>query len=156
MACDVTYEELAGLVAGDLDAQRGRWLQDHGASCPQCSGRIAALRGADGALRSLRRAEAPAHVLWRVRRALARELGGGSGPEVMTLEEVARFLRVRPEQLAEDVADLPAFESAGEVRVRRSKLIEWIQTRERAYARRSVQSTVARIVAGTLEVGGHP
>ena len=68
----------------------------------------------------------------------------------MTLDEVAEFLRVSLEELGEVVGELPAFELAGRVRVRRTKLIEWIEKRERAYARGRIESEVAGILAGVI------
>lgn len=151
MACEVTYEELARFEAGEAEATRAGWLKEHIVSCAQCGRRIAALRRTDAALRSLRVVQPSAGVLWNVRRLLSRELGGGGTPEVMTLEDVARFLHVPPERLAEEADDLPAFEIGGEVRVRRTRLMEWIRQRERAYGRRAVESAVARVLAGEFE-----
>jgi len=65
----------------------------------------------------------------------------------MTLDEVAEFLRLSPGQLDEVASDLPGFELAGQVRVRRAKLLEWIERRERSYLRNTVASRVARALA---------
>ena len=146
MKCNVTYEELAALAAGDLPEDRAAELQAHAAECDHCRERLGRIRSVDAGLLSLRREEPSAHAVLEARRALSRELGRSGPPEVMTLEEVAEFLRV--DDLGEVVEHLPAFEIAGQVRVRRAKLLEWIESRERAFARSSIESEVAGILAG--------
>jgi len=71
----------------------------------------------------------------------------------MTLNEVAELLRISPDELGEIAEELPAFELAGRVRVRREKLMEWIAQRESAYARQVAASRVARAAAGLTEEG---
>ena len=66
----------------------------------------------------------------------------------MTLNEAAGFLRISVDDLEDVVTDLPAFEVGGKIRVRRAALLEWIEQRERAYARGRAESQVARLVAG--------
>ncbi len=83
-------------------------------------------------------------------RVLGREIGTLRVPEIMTLEEAADFLRVPRRAIGEIVEDLPAFEVAGEIRVRRSKLLEWIERRERASARSRAESQVSSILAAPL------
>jgi len=148
MKCEVTYEELSALAAGDLAAERTGQLEQHLPTCAECRRRLDAIGALDARLRSLRRLEPSAAVTLRARRLFSRELR--AAPEVMTLGEVAEFLRVSLDDLGEIVAELPAFELAGRVRVRRTKLIEWIEKRERAYARSNMESEVAGILAGVI------
>jgi hypothetical protein len=68
----------------------------------------------------------------------------------MTLDEVAEFLRISLDELEEVVTELPAFEVAGQLRVRRARLLEWVEARERAYRRSSAQSEVARAFADAI------
>jgi hypothetical protein len=145
--CTLTYEELSRYAAGDLAAQRAREVKQHAASCDACRRRLGALSSLDAALSRAPRCEPPAQALLRVRRSLSRELRGSGAPELMTLDEVAAFLRVGLDALEEIVLELPCFELAGQLRVRRSKLLEWIESRERAWAASSAQSEVARILA---------
>lgn len=149
MDCDLTRDELAAHAAGELDAGRAGEVERHAAACAQCRRRLAALRAADAALAVLPRLEPPAGALLRTRRLLAEAVRGQAEPEIMTLDDVAGFLRISLDDLEEMVLDLPAFELAGRLRVRRSRLLGWIQARERAYARSSAQSAVARILADT-------
>ena len=88
--------------------------------------------------------EPSARAVLNARKALSHELGAGEDPEIMTLEEVAEFLRMPPDDLDEIAAGLPAFELGGHVRVRRERLIEWIEQRELLYARRNIESSIAR------------
>ena len=71
----------------------------------------------------------------------------------MTLDEVAAFLRIDPSDLGEVAEELPAFELGGQVRVRRERLIEWIQQRERAYTRQAGESWAAREMTDELSLG---
>ena len=143
MTCDVSYEDLAAFAAGDSAELAG-----HVAECGECRKRLDALRSVDDALRRLPRPEPPASVLLNVRRELAREIRSNTPlPEVMTLDEVAVFLRVSVDQLGDLSADLPAFELGGQIRVRRERLVEWVEQRERDYMRNTIASRVARTMA---------
>lgn len=150
MDCEVSWEELAALAAGELHADRARELERHLSACATCQGRLKALKGVDAALPTLARMEPSAAALLAARRALSELVRGPRAPEIMTLEEVAQFLRVTVDDLTEVAAELPAFEIAGRIRVRRSRLIEWIEQRERARARSTIESEVAGILAGLI------
>ena len=129
MSCDVLYEDLAALASGDLDeADRAR-LEQHVSQCPRCRRRLAALQKADAALQALPPVRPTASAVLVARRAVSEHTRGTRAPEIMTLAEVAEFLRVTPEQLGEVVEELPAFELGGQIRVRRTRLVEWIQHR---------------------------
>ena len=150
MDCDVTYEELARLAAGDLDGERAGEAEAHVAACVVCRRRLDALRAVDGALAALPRLEPPAGAVLKARRLLSQEVRGTQAQEIMTLDEVAELLRISLDELEEVVLELPAFELAGQLRVRRSRLLEWVEAREHAYARSSAQTEVARILSDTL------
>jgi len=144
--CDVTYEELAALAAGELDADRAAEVQAHLPACQRCRRRMDALRGADAVLGGLRHEQPSPQTLLAVRHELAAALRPPQPAEVMTLEEVATFLRLTDEQLDEVLEDLPAFELAGQVRVRHARLVEWLEQRERNYARQTAASWAARAI----------
>ena len=149
MDCDVTYEELAAFASDDVAPERAQELRNHAAACPSCRQRLDALARLDAGLRSLPRFETSASALLRTRRLLSEQVRGGGRPELMTLDEVAAFLRISLDELEEVVLELPAFELAGQLRVRRSRLIEWIEARERAYSRSRAETEVARIFSDT-------
>jgi helix-turn-helix protein len=143
VTCDVSYEDLAAFAAGDSAELAG-----HAAKCDVCRKRLDALSSADDALRRLPRPEPSASALLKVRRELAREVRPDTAtPEVMTLDEVAAFLRVSADQLGDLAAELPAFELGGRIRVRRERLVKWIEVRERDYMRNSIASHAARTMA---------
>ncbi len=144
MICNVSYEELATWSAGDMAPGRQADIQHHITDCPQCQRRLASLGQADSAMVDLMRARPPAEAVLAARQAAARELQqAAQPPEIMTLAETAAFLRLSEEQLGDLADELPAFELAGQVRVRRQRLIEWIQQREQDYTRQTAASRVA-------------
>ena len=153
MDCEVTYEELAALAAGDLAAAREAEVLPHLADCDRCRRRLEAIRRADAALAAMQPARTPVDALLAARRAISRVLRRGEPAEIMTLDEVAEFLRISPQELGEIAEELPAFELAGHVRVRRARLIEWIQQRERDYTRQAAGSWAARAASGELQRG---
>jgi anti-sigma factor RsiW len=153
MNCDITYEELAGLAAGDLEAGREAQIRRHVEQCPRCRQRLAALERTDATLASLPPLRPSAAALLAARRAVAEVIRPTANPEIMTLEEVAEFLRLTPPELGQVVEELPAFELAGQVRVRRERLIEWIRHREKDYTRQTNESWVAKSTAIRLGKG---
>lgn len=157
MRCDVTHEELALYSAGEVDAgldeARTAELAAHVAGCAECRRRLDDLRETDSLMTGLRREEPSAGAVLEARRALSREVRGGRDPEVMTLEEAAEFLRIAPRELDVAAWGLPVFEIGGRLRVRRSRLVQWIERRERSYARGSAASDLARIARGDFGKG---
>lgn len=147
MTCLVTYDELARYTADDIDPDRAAEIEEHLKGCESCRRRVAALRSVDGLAGRAMPVPPPPDAMQRIRRVLAREVRGDDLPEVMTMEEVAEALRLSADEIDEIMPTLPAFEVAGSVRVRRSRLIEWIEKRERIYARRCIESEVAHILA---------
>ena len=88
----------------------------------------------------------PVECELRIRAALDAELGGARRSEpfgpVLTVEELARYLQVTPERVYEQLAELPAFEFAGEVRFLRTSIDEWIQERQKRFRRQVLESSV--------------
>ena len=148
MECEISYEELARFAAGGLGAERAGRIDEHLESCGACRQRLLALKRVDAGLRALPRLEPRAAAVLEARRLLSVEVRGRQAPDVMTLDEVAEFLRLPLEALDELVTELPAFEVAGFVRVRRERLTEWLCERERSYLRARAESEVARMLAG--------
>ena len=147
MNCEIEYDELSGLVGGELDAGRAVELRRHLGACEHCRERMAALNRSDRMLKAMQPLLPPAEAVLAARRALAPEVRLAPASEIMTLDEVAEFLRITPEQLGEVVEELPAFELAGQIRVRRQRLIEWVQQRERDYTRQAAESWAAKSTA---------
>ena len=135
MTCDMLEEDLARHAAGECDPGRAREIEAHLARCPQCQRRLRSIRKVDESLGILPPLAPPATTILSLRRAIAEAIGARPAPEIMTLEDVAGLLRISPGDMEEFAEDLPAFEIAGHVRVRRARLIEWIEQRERQYER---------------------
>lgn len=144
MDCKTTYEELATWKAGDLPAAKARRVKADAAACATCRSRLAALDETDLLLRSLPAPAPSAAALLAARHRLAEVTRSAAPSDIMTLEEAAEFLRLTPDQVGELIEELPAFELAGQVRIRRQKLLEWIEQRERGYARETAASWTAR------------
>jgi anti-sigma factor RsiW len=151
--CDVTYEELAAYVAGEASPDRVEVLRTHHAQCERCRSRIAALRRSDALLAATHRPEPGVEALLATRRALTRTIRRLQVSEIMTLEDVAAFLRIDADALEDIAEELPAFELGGQIRVRRQKLIEWIEQREQSYARGAAAGLAGRASAGWLSEG---
>lgn len=151
MNCEITYEQLGALAIGELDAKQAAEVREHLVQCERCRNRMAALNRIDEMLGTLRPLRPPASTVLATRRALAQQIRTSPVSEIMTLEEAADFLRITADQLGEIVEELPAFELAGQIRVRRDRLLEWVQQRERDYNRQRSESWVAR--AGKLGFG---
>jgi anti-sigma factor RsiW len=147
MSCTVEPVVLLAYLDGELaDDERPR-LEAHLQHCAECAGRLAQLRRSGQALQE----EAHADLPDAVRRRLGRTLGGAAAPdawpEVMALEEVARYLGITLDELDRLAADLPAFEVAGRIRVRRSELGKWIARREQDYAAQRLRTETTRGLA---------
>ena len=144
MDCEITYDQLAAYATGDLGDTLLAEIRNHLPDCQRCSQRIAAINRADATLKHLPPLSPEPGAVLAARRALAEELRDPGLPEIMTLAEVGDFLRLTPDQLGEIAEELPAFELAGQIRIRRAKLEEWLQQRERDYSRQAAASWAAR------------
>jgi hypothetical protein len=153
MHCDITYEQLAAWSCGDVPAAPSQAIEQHVESCDVCRRRLVNLKTADAAMRLLRPLVPPAETILAARRLLSEEIRPSRQPDILTLEEVAAFLRIDAGELRPFVEELPAFELGGSIRVRRSRLLEWIEQRERQFSRGTAASTIARIAAGRIRKG---
>ena len=144
MSCEITCEDLAAFTTEDLAPERQNAIREHLSGCSDCRELLAALNRADSLLASLSPVAPGSSAILSTRRAFSDVTRGLQTQEIMTLEETALFLRITPEQLGEIMEELPAFELAGQIRVRRIRLIEWIQQRERNFNRQLSESWVSR------------
>ena len=152
MTC-ISHETLAQFAVGDMDTGDVSDVEAHIRSCPECRRRLEAVRKVDTALCLLRRAEPSAQALLDTRCLISEEIRIPQASEIMTLDDVAEFLRIGPGELEEIVEELPAFELAGEIRIRRTKLLDWIEHRERQYLRQTIESRTARISRTAFQKG---
>jgi len=153
MSCSIRDEELAQFLAGEAPLAGREELRRHVAGCQACAARAAALQDVDQALAQLAPRTPSGSALRGVRCTLAAEVQRPPHDDIMTLDEVAAFLRVPLESLEEFVDDLPAFEVAGRVRVRREQLTEWVARREREYAQKTTASWLSGVKSTALSKG---
>lgn len=137
MSCDGFLAGLQGLVDGEeCDPE----LREHARSCPACAERLEGHTSLRGALRLSAVEEPSVGARFRTLLALARAAAEcevtvrANPPAVMTLPEVALFLRVPEAQVRRMVHQLPHFVAGGELRFRRESLERWIEREERRQA----------------------
>ena len=153
MSCDISYEELAGFADAELEAGRLNEIREHLAGCDLCRERLDALGRADAVLAAIKPAEPSAAAVLAARREFSEVIRPSQFSEIMTLSEAAEFLRITADQLGEIAEELPAFELAGQIRLRRERLLEWIEQRERDYTRQASESWAARSKAISFGIG---
>lgn len=134
--CTRFAELLSSFAAADLDEADREAVAAHVAACPDCA---AAVRRYE-ALASLATAEAAApppplpSSLARTIRSRAPHTAPTAPVvehDVMTLDEVAVYLRVPLQALEPELPTMPVFELGGRLLCRRVALLEWIEERER-------------------------
>jgi hypothetical protein len=83
----------------------------------------------------------------RIRSALHEELhvmqnesAAGNMPEIMTTDEIIRYLRISEEHLADYIGDIPCFELGGQLLFRKNAVDEWIRERETSFRNEHLQS----------------
>lgn len=139
--CTRFAELLSSFAAADLDGADREAVAAHVAGCPDCA---AAVRRYE-ALASLATAEAaapppplPSSMAQAIRSRLPRTkpVEAVLEHDVMTLDEVAIYLRVPLQDLEPELPTMPVFELGGRLLCRRVALLEWIEERERRARRR--------------------
>lgn len=63
---------------------------------------------------------------------------------VMTISEVADYLRCSPETVSAYLGDIPCFELGGKLLFRKESVEEWIKKREQNYAAEIMRSDIQR------------
>lgn len=144
MPCTLDPERLAAWLDGDLNGAAAARMAAHVEACPECRDRTARLTRQAAALRREIDREVPGDVLARLHDVLPAAGTAVNWPDVLALEDVARYLRVALDDLDRVAADLPAFELAGQIRVRRTELERWIARREQDYAAQRLREDLTR------------
>ena len=150
MNCAITLEELSAFSAGDATPERAREIRGHVTACLECRRGLERLAQTDEAVRVLVREPVPPATDLESRRGLVRHFRKDDEPAIMTLEDVAAFLRLSGDDLQYALSDLPAFEIGGQVRVRREKLMQWIEQREQRHRRSIRESELGRSLSDFL------
>lgn len=132
MDCKVCRERLSEYEARELPPADAEAVRRHLESCAECRGQRARLARLAEAVDTLPEEEPPESLSFAVRREVDRLLAPGlsTAPEILTIEELARYLRVPVEAIEDELTTLPAFEVAGELRFRKDRVAEWIRRRE--------------------------
>lgn len=146
MDCSTCEELLSRFEKGELDTEETKAVEGHLASCADCRHVLDEYRSLSNLSATdsgpLLEADRAQRALSAILDELAIHTTVDALPEVMTIEEVAAFLRVEPDDLDVELDTLPAFEIGGRLRVRRSRLLEWIEERERKARSRRILSLV--------------
>jgi len=147
MECEECRQRLSEFAAGETPQHEAAAVQEHVEQCAACARLLAAMRATADLVEALPDEEPPRslvlRILGRVEELSAPDLA--EAPEIMTLEQAARFLQVPPAKLESELVTLPAFEIAGELRIRRDRLLTWVEERERARERMQIYSRLRAV-----------
>lgn len=137
MNCERCRGLLSEFEADELAERTAAEVRAHLAECQDCAGLLAAMQHLTAMTDDLREEEPSRMLSLRILRAVDDLLAPDftDAPEIMTPEQLARFLRVPIEQLEEEMLSLPAFEIGGHLRFRKQVVLEWIEERERQHSR---------------------
>ena len=151
MTCLECHQMLSPYDKGELPHEDARRVADHLAQCRSCAQRLEGLRQLDDILRAMPMQEPSSAVLLAVRDRVHGELAGG---EILDAGQVAAYLKLSRGQVLDHLDELPCFEVAGEIRFRRTALMEWIEERERARRREALRVRIAG--ESVIDVSGQP
>jgi len=144
--CRNCRERLSAYDARELDETGTAEVEKHLEACRECAGLLDAIRYTSKLTARLVDEDTPRVLCLRVLDAVGNSTAPdpANAPEIMTSEDLARFLRVTAADLEDELVSIPAFEIAGELRFRRDHVLEWIEEREEARTR---QQEYARLRA---------
>jgi len=131
MNCDAFFAVKHDLLDGRLSADEADDAREHAERCEACGSDLAELERLQRDLRESASEPLPPTVHIRALRALlvAAERSV-SPPAIMTVPEVAAYLRVSEPAVRAALVAIPHFTVAGETRVRREGLERWIEREE--------------------------
>ena len=146
-ACTTYRETLSAFDAAELDPDLTAQVEKHVSECAECSRLLRTVRKATDLVSRLVDEE-PARsvcvrILGEVDRFLAPDLA--DAPEIMTPEQLARFLHVPLGKLDDRIETIPGFEIGGELRFRKERVLEWIEQREQERERRTIYSQLRAV-----------
>jgi hypothetical protein len=133
MTCAECRNLLSACEAGELAEPEEKLVQEHVKACAECGRLRTAMRAMMRTLNALEDPPPPQRLTLGVMNAPA--LGPNpeprEAPEIMTPEDLARFLRLAPDDLEDVIGLIPGFEIAGRLRFRKARVLEWIEAREK-------------------------
>lgn len=144
-ACE-RFREMAWAQADELTVDEQAAFDAHLTECVDCRSEVEGVAHVRDALAPAPDEAGPGlDVLDRVKRRLATAAEAAAPvAEVLTPEEAAAFLQVTPEELYDNLDQLPAFEFAGRVRIRRRALEAWIEEKEQSFRQQSLAARRSR------------
>ena len=143
--CTSYVDLLSPFERDELDGELHRRVHDHLATCPSCAEAVRQYRELSALVESARSApvdDVPRSLIRSLKKELQNsrsdEVDGSPPPlpEILTLDEVAAYLRIEIDDLEDEIATMPVFELGGRIRMRRSALLEWINDKEQRARRR--------------------
>lgn len=132
MNCEDARTLLSEYEAGEAPPETAEKVREHLGACPACARLLEAMRDV-AEVAAAPDEDVPRSLALRILAQVDDALRGdlADAPEVMTPEELARFLRVSADAL-DDLADLiPGVEIGGRLRFRKDRVVEWLEERER-------------------------
>jgi len=152
MKCKDVQAELVTYLDKELSSMGQKTIETHLADCEVCSGELQELRGIIGATRQWEgitpsenwrqelqnkiNSEKPRKLTQEIRHlrnaidTLVERMERQNIPEVMTLEELASYLRIDPDTVWSMLDELPHFQIGYELRFKKSSIDEWIRFKE--------------------------
>ena len=156
MECNNVREELVAYIDDELSSMGKHTIEVHLADCKECAAERDKLKAT---IESTRKVEAlqPAQNWWEtlqerlyapdsdlvaaihaLRESIVRlesHVDGGLGrlapvKEIMTVEEVATYLQIKPNVVWKLLNEIPHFEVGGELRFKKTSVDEWIRMKE--------------------------
>lgn len=128
MKCEDFAERISEFADGDLTEQARYEAQEHLVQCPKCAEEYRKFCLFTNGIGQLAEPSPSDHVRYEIMSGIlsrSREF-----PEVMDVETLMAYLGVTLEELEEELEDLPAFEFAGKLRFRKTRIDKWIEERE--------------------------
>lgn len=131
MTCGDARGLFSELAESELAEAEGAVVRRHLEQCAECAARFEAFRRMAGAIERLPDPAPSEGARLRIQSVLLSQVEARRGaPEVMDVKELAAYLAITPEELEEEIENLPAFEFAGRLRFRKAAIDRWMGARE--------------------------
>jgi len=160
MICSDVSNQIAAFLDGELPSDAKEAIQNHLRNCPQCQAEYESLKRTSNLVKQLpaiqpsanwdiafqnklaasqykqlaedfkRLRELAEELTARLAQFEQLELNQNAEQDLMTVEEVAAYLRVSPEKIYEMLDELPYIDLNYELRFRKSSIDQWLRSRE--------------------------
>ncbi|MGC8833884.1 MAG: zf-HC2 domain-containing protein [Armatimonadota bacterium] len=160
MVCSDVSNQIAAFLDGELPPDVQEAVQNHLKECPRCQTECESLKRTSNLVKQLptiqpsdnwdiafrnklaasqykqlaeefrRLRELAEELTARLVQFEQTELNQNAGQDLMTVEEVAAYLRVSPEKIYEMLDELPYIDLNYELRFRKSSIDQWLRSRE--------------------------